>query len=758
MYKNISSLQIRSEQVEQIYKNTLSSSFTSIIAASLLSYIQWPVIAHDIILIWLTCMLILTVIRVISVLAFFRIKPGLTEIKFWERLSVTVMFFAATTWSAAGIFLFPEGNFERQAGTIVMLAGLSAGAAAALSALRQPAMIFIPFAMVPLTIHLFTEASSVTSSLAIMCLIYTVFLLLTAERNYKTLRQNISMRIQSRLEGKIIRKSEERNVKTVEILRKIASGEPAEKIFDAIALLYESHHPGLRCSMLIMQGNKLLHGGAPSLPEAYCQAIHGLECGPDTGSCGTSTYTGKRVIVEDIATDPKWSKLKNIALQHGLRSCWSEPIKDSAGRVMGAFGMYYDHPAVPTEEELSDLEAAARLAAIVMEREEREKQLQQKHKMEAVGYMAGGMAHNFNNNLAIILGNLELAQLKQNGNTKAVSLLENAKTAVFRSRDLVNQIITYSRKGSHEKTPMQLLSIVNETVSLLHSTLPSTIKIETASSPDCTSTFIHADASQIQEIIINLCKNSIHAMNEKGVLKIFLEAVELTQKDIPAQDKKRPGLYAKLSVQDSGCGIPSPMLDKIFDPFFTTKEEFEGAGMGLATVQGIVAQHDGIITIDSFPGAGTTFSLYFPVIEHSQVAESAPQNATFPAGSERILNVDDDPLLATLGEAILKKGGYDVTTATDSIAALKLFTANPDAFDLVITDQTMPDLTGQELIQKIKQIRSKIPVIICTGYSNKIDHEKANKIGVNAFFMKPLDMNQLLQTVRQVLDEGKKQL
>ena len=752
MVKNIAELQLRSEQVKLVYKASFNAAITSLISACLLAYIQWPVISHGIILIWLTCMGAVTTIRTISVVYFFRIKPRGTEAKSWEKLSVYIMIFSAATWGAAGIFLFPEGIFERQAGTIVMLAGMSAGAAATLSALRQPVMIFIPSLMLPLTIHLFIESTSVTFSLAIMCLIYTVFLLLTAERNYKTLRQNISLRIQSRLEGEVIRKSEERDVKTAEILKKIASGEPARQIYNAIALLYESHHPGLRCSMLILQANKLLHGGAPSLPEAYCKAIHGVENGPEVGSCGTSTYTGKRVIVEDIETDPKWSQFKDLALQHGLRCCWSEPIKDSAGKVMGAFGMYYDHPAVPTDKELSELESAARLAAIVMEREDRESQLRQKHKMEAVGYMAGGMAHNFNNNLAIILGNIELAQLKQRGNPEMAPLLDNAKIAVFRSRDLVKQIITYSRRGIQEKVPIQLSSIINETVTLLHSTLPTTIKLETLISSDCISTFIMADASRIQEVIINLCKNSVQAMDEQGELKIFLELVKLKKTDIPAQYDESPGHYAKLSVRDSGCGIPPELIDKIFDPFFTTKEEYEGAGMGLATVQGIVSQNGGIIKVNSFSGEGTTFSLYFPVIKHSQAAEPIPADETFIKGTEHILNVDDDPVLATLGEEILKKGGYSVTTLTDSTEALKLFTSKPEHFDLIITDQTMPNLTGQELVQEIKQIRPNIPTIICTGYSTKINEKSAYKIGVSAFYMKPLNMSKLLQTVRRILD------
>jgi PAS domain S-box-containing protein len=386
------------------------------------------------------------------------------------------------------------------------------------------------------------------------------------------------------------------------------------------------------------------------------------------------------------------------------------------------------------------------------EREEMETQLRQKHKMEAVGYMAGGMAHNFNNNLGIILGNVELAQLKQPRNSDVIPLLENAKIAVGRSRDLVRKIITYSRQGIQQKAPMRLTTIADETISLLKSTLPATVALQKGYSPDCNETLINADASQIQEVLINLCNNAIQAMQEKGELKIQLKPVELTQKEIPAQYDCLPGRYAKLSVQDSGCGMPAEMLDKIFDPFYTTKEAYEGAGMGLATVQGIVAQHGGIIKVNSVPDQGTVFNLYFPIIEQTYIDESEEENTTLPRGTERILFVDDDEMLASLGEKLLIEMGYQVTVMNESTEALKMFAVNAEHFDLVFTDQTMPQLSGKDLIKELKKIKPDIPTILCTGYSSKIDEDHAKELGINAFMMKPLDLIKLAQTVRRVLD------
>ena len=383
-----------------------------------------------------------------------------------------------------------------------------------------------------------------------------------------------------------------------------------------------------------------------------------------------------------------------------------------------------------------------------------ELQLRQKHKMEAVGYMAGGMAHNFNNNLSIILGNLELSKMKSPRNSKIGNYLDNAEIAVLRSRDLVNQIITYSRKGIHDKAPMKLRDVIDETIQLLSVTLPTTIKIDFSICSNCGTSFIYGDPSQIQEVLINLCNNAFHAMKEKGELNISVEPAELAKDDIPLQYDASPGRHAKLSVQDTGEGVPDEFLDKIFDPFFSTKEEYEGAGMGLATVQGIVVQHKGLIKVHSILGQGTTFEIYFPLVDGA-VPEEKPINADKPKGRERILFVDDDKRLAEIGGEMLTAMGYQVTLMTESQEALKLFASNPKHFDMIFTDQTMPELTGKELIQKVKEIQPDIPIIICTGYSSMIDEEEAKKLGADAFLMKPLDLPVLLQTIRQVMDEDK---
>jgi len=413
-------------------------------------------------------------------------------------------------------------------------------------------------------------------------------------------------------------------------------------------------------------------------------------------------------------------------------------------------------PVLNRAGEISNYVAVKRDITLEIAAEEKrlelEKQLRQKHKMEAVGYMAGGMAHNFNNNLAIILGNIELSEMKLASDSEVIPFLENAKISVRRSRDLIQKIITYSRQGAQRKTSTSLNAVLDETIRLLQSTMPTTVNLSHSCDLDCGTAVVNADPAQIQEVLINLYNNAIQAMQEKGDLNIVLEQVELKQEDIPVLYDQQPGRYAKISVEDSGCGIPAEMLDKIFDPFFSTKEEFEGAGMGLATVQGIVAQHGGMITVDSIPGEGTTFVLYLPLIADAGDTKSSAENYTLLRGSERILFVDDDEHIATLEGKMLTEMGYQVTTMASSRAALALFSAAPDNFDIIITDQTMPGLCGVDLIHEIKKIRANIPAILCTGYSSKVDESNAKEQGVRFFIMKPLELPKLLQKIRQVLD------
>ena len=386
------------------------------------------------------------------------------------------------------------------------------------------------------------------------------------------------------------------------------------------------------------------------------------------------------------------------------------------------------------------------------QRQELEAQLRQKYKVEAIGLMAGGMAHNFNNTLAIILGSVELAQRRINQQQAIDPLLENIKIASLRSRDLVQQVLVYSRKGVINKEQVSPVSVVKETVKLLLLTIPATVQLQSQIEPAAEELFIRGDATQIQEALINLCNNAVYAMEEEGQLTIRVTCANPAEKEILSGGRSPGSAFVQISVEDTGCGIMPELLDKIFDPFFTTKDVHAGTGMGLSTVQGVMEQHGGRVEVDSTPGRGATFSLFFPVAEVR--GNTLATTDTEPLeGSEHILFVDDDPLVADTGRQMLEQGGYRVTVAGQAHDALTLLREDPYRFDLVITDQTMPEVSGAELVSRLLEIRADLPVILCTGYSSRIDADKAGELGVRAFLLKPLKLLELHARVRQVLDD-----
>ncbi|MFO7830393.1 MAG: response regulator [Desulfuromonadaceae bacterium] len=389
----------------------------------------------------------------------------------------------------------------------------------------------------------------------------------------------------------------------------------------------------------------------------------------------------------------------------------------------------------------------------ITQRLELEAQLRQRYKMEAVGVMAAGIAHNFNNSLGIIMNSIEMARISRDDPTQLETLLNNARTGGLRIRDLVQQILTYTRNGRHTTEPVQLGIVLDETINLLRATIPNSVRIVTDIDVADTKLMVHADGSRIQEALFNLCSNAVKAMDEKGTLIISTGREDLNKAHCNPAFGCTPGPYARVRVEDSGCGIPNEIIDKIFDPFYSSRSQAQNLGMGLSTVMGIVKQHHGCIRVKSTPGRGSCFDLFFPLIQHDDVEMPEKEDLRIPRGSEKVLFVDDEEILVDMGVMMLEELGYTATGMTDSTEALRLFEANPDHFDLVITDQTMPDITGLELIEKLRQIRPDIPTIVCTGYSNKIDQTNAADLGVQAFILKPLEMPVLAGKIREALQD-----
>ncbi len=378
-----------------------------------------------------------------------------------------------------------------------------------------------------------------------------------------------------------------------------------------------------------------------------------------------------------------------------------------------------------------------------------EEQLQQAHKMEAIGTLAGGIAHDFNNILAALLGYAEMALEDTPESSPAHEPLEGVLKAGSRAKDLVNHILAFSRKSHPGRSPIQMHLIVKEVLELLRASLPTTIQIKQRVKASGT---ILADPTQIHQIIMNICTNAAQAMDkEGGTLTVALSTAKLTENDLAGEPHLKAGRYTHLQIDDTGSGISQEIIDRIFEPFFTTKEVGKGSGMGLSVVHGIIKNHQGMISVTSTPNKGTTFHVYFPLVNITPQTKNQ-QSTPLPTGSEHILLIDDESEITRLYKRKIEKLGYQVTALTSSQEALKLFSSQKDNVDMVITDQTMPGMTGDQLAQQMLTIKPSIPIVLCSGYSSKIDSKSAQAIGVKVFLQKPISGKVLAETIRNVLD------
>jgi len=405
---------------------------------------------------------------------------------------------------------------------------------------------------------------------------------------------------------------------------------------------------------------------------------------------------------------------------------------------------YKDHLAIlSTVRDITDRKRAEKEQLAL------EAQLQQAQKMESIGTLAGGIAHDFNNILGIILGNAELAMDDVPEWNPAKFNLKEIRTASLRAKDVVRQLLSFARKTRLEKKPTNIVSIVKESLKLLRSSIPTNVEIHRNIPADVDT--ILADPTQINQVLINLCTNANHAMPDGGIIEVILKNVALNENATAQYPDLNPGRYVNLTVSDTGHGIPKEDVDRIFDPYFTTKEVGKGTGMGLAVVHSIVKEHNGIVTVKSEPGKGTTFTIFFPAVEKDAVAESEPAEK-LPMGNEKILFIDDEQSIVNMARQMLERLGYEVDAKMSSIEALELFRSKPDQFDLVITDLTMPKMTGDTLVKEILNIRPDIPIILCTGFSEKIDEKKATAIGAADYIEKPVNQHDFAFKVRKVLD------
>ena len=379
-----------------------------------------------------------------------------------------------------------------------------------------------------------------------------------------------------------------------------------------------------------------------------------------------------------------------------------------------------------------------------------ERQFRQSSRMEAIGTLAGGIAHDFNNILTAILGYTELALATVAKGSRTQRNLQEVLTAGHRAKHLVLQILTFSRQAGQGKKPTPIHMVIREALKLLRATIPSTIEIRQSLETEAT---ILADPTQMHQVIINFCTNAEYAMRETGgILKVVLEDVEVTKDLARMISGLQVGPHVRLTVKDTGSGMTPEVLERMFDPFFTTKPIGEGSGMGMAVAHGIVTAHGGALVVDSVVNTGTKIEVYLPTVP-TPVLERLDDQGPIPIGKETILFVDDEETIVRLGKELLTQLGYTVEVHTSSLEALNVFRLDPYRFDLVITDQTMPGLTGEALSRELLRIRPDLPIILCTGFSHIMSAEKAKALGIQGYLMKPLAIRDLVPIIRHVLDK-----
>ena len=404
-------------------------------------------------------------------------------------------------------------------------------------------------------------------------------------------------------------------------------------------------------------------------------------------------------------------------------------------------------------DENSNLEYLIHVAQDITKQKKLEEELFQAQKMEAIGTLAGGIAHDFNNILSGLVGYAELIQDEVAPDSRVGRDIVEVIGAAKRAADLVKQILTFSRKTENNKQPLRPHLIVKEALKLLRATLPTSIDIIEQIDPDCGT--VQANPTNIHQVVVNLCTNALHAMSdEKGVLRVGLDRREVGAAELIGVEVASPGTFVVLSVSDTGCGMDKATVDHIFEPYFTTKEVGTGTGLGLAVIHGIVQDAQGFIKVKSALGKGSTFEVYLPALQEKGLEEDVfVQDAPPQQGHERILVVDDEAFLVRVTQRQLEGRGYRVTATTDSREALEKIRTAPDAFDLLITDQTMPGLTGAELATAVKEIQPDMPIILCTGHSSVLSREKSKAIGIERYVFKPMMGNELFDAVREVLDK-----
>lgn len=557
------------------------------------------------------------------------------------------------------------------------------------------------------------------------------------------------------------KRDEIRDQTRLRILEGMATGSSLPDLLELIVRFVEQENPGSFCSVLLADesGTHLLHGAAPSLPDFYNQAVDGLNIAQGMGSCGTAAFTKQRVIVEDIAGHPFWKGF-TPAHQAGLHACWSEPVLSSNDELLGTFAMYYREPRAPKDDEIQFIESAAFLASIAIGRV-REEALRKKlegqllhiQKIEAIGQLAGGIAHDFNNLLTPILVYADMVKRGLPRDHPQLRRVDGVITAAHRAKDLTQKLLSFGRKQMLCMEVLDLNEVIDAFRDIMRRTIRENIAIDVKLAPG--GARLVADRSQLEQVLLNLTVNAQDAIEGVGVITVSTGHVLLDDEYVRQHHGMQAGSYILLAFKDNGCGMDDATLRHIYEPFFTTKAVGHGTGLGLATVYGIIKQHEGYIETRSHVGEGTSFLIYLPSTTE-KISDSddlsPPSVARAPdSGTATILLVEDNVMVREMAVDLLESEGYTVLVADSPLKAQDIERSFDGTIDLLLTDVVMPEMNGMELYESLQDRRPAMPVLYISGYTNDVViHEGTLEEQVN-FLKKPFTVEQLIERVKQVI-------
>lgn len=755
--------QLRKEQTKRFHQHAPIGIVGTLVNSIILTIILWGKIAHYILFIWLAAIAIVSLLRYLLLHKYQRLSPFNT--KYWDMMDIFGIALSGIVWGSAGVFLFPIDSITHQVFLAFVLGGMVAGAAGIFSTVMKAFLIYSLPTLLPIIIRFFIIGNEIHITMGAMTLFFLLMMYFTAKRV-----NSAFMEVQG-LNLSLSEAKEKAEVINLELNQEVTERKKIEEELrehqEHLAEMVEERTDKLKAANTKLLMEITEHRRTEAERIRLITAIeHADETIIITDPEGQIQYANPAFVkitgytIEE--TIGQYPNILNSGEQDELfyREMWQTILNGEIwrGRLINRKKdgtLYHEDASIsPVYNEAGKIVNFVAVKRDITREVELENQLIQAEKIRAMGVLAGGIAHDFNNILTPIIGFAELAMVNVSKSSREHSNISEVLVAAQRARDLVQQILAFSNQGDEERKPMQLQPIVDETLKLLKASLPATIEIKYHMSEECGP--VLANSTQMHQVIMNLCTNAYHAMRENGgILEISLVETEIGTSNLVSSLGMNHGKYLKLTVSDTGHGIDKKIIQQIFDPYFTTKTREDGTGLGLSLVHNIVESHDGRIFVDSEPNKGTTFHVYIPAIDSKSPEYKSLSTKMAPSGIEKILLVDDEEQITRVLQEILGMLGYEVTSYNSSLKALETFVSRSDDFDLVITDQTMPEITGVQLAQKLMNMRPDIPIILCTGFSELISERQAKAMGIREYISKPITRDHLAKTVRKVLDESR---